>query len=119
MTPWRVKLQRLFKGATTVAEEQVNTTNRFDPFWHHGYVATPQTMGLGVQNYAYDTLGLVEFSPLGTGIYNRDQWRITVPAMYLPNKQIPSFGIGQHPFDSIDLTELLTNPDFMQNIGAP
>lgn len=44
---------------------------RFGPFIGHSHVRQPQPSP-GVQDYAYEGLGLVEFSPIGKGVANRN-----------------------------------------------
>lgn len=53
-------------------DEQVvqSTHSRFNPLWQFAY-EWKRLPSPGAQNYAWENLGLVEFSPIGTGTSNR------------------------------------------------
>jgi hypothetical protein len=49
----------------------------------------------GAQNYAYETLGLVEFTPIGYGVHVRTNWMITQPPQpYINGQAVPVTGLG-------------------------
>lgn len=49
----------------------------------------------GVQNYAFETLGLVEYTPIGAGVNARQFFAVTQPPqVYLPAAQLPVSGFG-------------------------
>lgn len=55
----------------TVLEQQISDSQRYNPNWHHAYAQRPRIPTSDTGNYAYASLGLAEFTPIGTGIWNR------------------------------------------------
>ena len=67
----------------TVEQQAVQSpVTRFQPNWHFTYEAK-RLPGPGTQNYAYENLGLPEFTPIGATVANRMQLRsIAGPPAY-------------------------------------
>lgn len=61
----------------TVQQQQLADKDRFNPDWHHAYVQTPKRPTTTALDYAYGSLALVEFSPIGWG----DAKRQTIKAL--------------------------------------
>lgn len=57
------------------------------------YVNKPQPTP-GTKSYAYESLGLVEFSPVGTGIYARKLMSQVAKQSYMDQKSVPTTGYG-------------------------
>lgn len=53
---------------------RVNDISDSEYQWKRKRLPTP-----GAMNYAFESLGLVEFTPIGDGIGNRHQYQITQP----------------------------------------
>lgn len=71
---WRKKIP-----PKTVEQQTAQSPNtRFNPFYKFTY-ERKRLPSPGAQNYAYETLGLVEFSPIGPAEMNRLQWQIVAP----------------------------------------
>lgn len=49
---------------------------RFNPNWAFTY-ERKRLPSPGAQNYAFENLGLVEFTPIGPAEHNRLQWQVT------------------------------------------
>lgn len=81
----------------TVAEQQLADRARFDPNWAHAYSQRPRIPSSNTGNYAYATLGLTEFSPIGWGELPRQGIPKTVssngrPMVYY--QAVPIQGVG-------------------------
>lgn len=49
----------------------------------------------GAQNYAFESLGLVEFTPIGAGLGNRMQLAVLQPPqVYIQSQAVPTTGFG-------------------------
>lgn len=61
-------------------EEQIvqSPRTRFNFDWAHVY-EKKRLPGPGTNNYAFELLGLVEFSPIGPSEHNRLQWNVVQP----------------------------------------
>ena len=70
---------------TVVQEALASPGTRFNPSWQFTYEAK-RLPGPGTNNYAYENLGLVEFSPIGDAVSNR---------MFLRPTQPPADNVGQ------------------------
>jgi hypothetical protein len=58
-------------------------SSRFNPTWAFTY-ERKRMPSPGTQNYAYENLGLAEFSPIGPAVVNRQQFRpLQPPAQYI------------------------------------
>lgn len=72
-----------------------NNPKRFqalDRFYHWARKRLPSP---GVQNYAFESLGLPEFNPIGPSVAARSIIRtLAGPQQYLPASAIPIAGIG-------------------------
>lgn len=63
----------------TVEQQAVQSPHgRFTPNWAFTYEAK-RLPGPGTNNYAYENLGLVEFTPIGPAERNRQQWQTVQP----------------------------------------
>lgn len=67
--------------------------SRFNPFRAHVYEAK-RLPSPGTQNYAYENLGLVEFSPIGPTESNRKHIRPMQPAVAYAGLGVYMQGIG-------------------------
>lgn len=78
----------------TVVEQAIaSPCSRFNPEWKFTY-ERKRLPGPGTQNYAYENLGLTEFSPIGAAVSNRDFIRpFQPPAMYV-GQQLWWTGLG-------------------------
>jgi hypothetical protein len=67
---------------------------RFGPFIGHSHVRQPQP-DPGAQSYAYEGLGLVEFSPIGASVANRNYlFPLATAAPLFAGQAVPVQGLG-------------------------
>lgn len=67
---------------------------RFSPLSAFTYEAKPQPDGIGAQRYAYENLGLTEFSPIGAATANRGAIRPLQPGTLFVMQSVYQQGIG-------------------------
>lgn len=88
MWPFRKRLPQ------TVEEQAVMSPHgRFNPGWTLTYEAK-RLPSPGTQNYAYENLGLVEYSPIGPSESNRMQLKSTQPRPAYALFAVTQRGVG-------------------------
>lgn len=78
---------------TVLQQALQSPTTRFNPSWAFTYVRKPGPSP-GAQNYAFENLGLAEFSPIGPGIANRSRLPPFGPRPLFGQLAVPVSGIG-------------------------
>lgn len=80
----------------TVVEQQLADAARYNPDWHFAYSQRPRIPQTNTGNYAYVTLGLAEFSPVGPGVVKRQSIKALAsngkPLVYF--QAVPMQGLG-------------------------
>lgn len=94
----------------TVADQQMITpgAERFNPYWQFTYVKTRQP-DPGNSAYAYETLGLSEFTPIGAGVANRAQLKVVQPPPGYAIFTASQAGLGGLVMGTIYGQPLITN----------
>lgn len=95
------------KPPQTVLQQQVQSpVTRFNAEWKFTY-EKKRLPGPGTQNYAYENLGLVEFSPIGAGVANRGQLNIVQPQPQYASLTVWLQGVGGLSMGTIYGTPLI------------
>jgi hypothetical protein len=88
---WFSRKKPLPQNVAQLAAQSPQT--RFNPYWQFTYerkaLPTP-----GIYNYAYENLGLVEFSPVGTGVRNHRTILALQPQALFAANAVYQTGIG-------------------------
>lgn len=66
---------------------------RFNPMVGHSHFYRPQPFP-GAPAYAFETLGLAEFSPIGAAVVNRRQFNVLPPPTSFAALGVPTQGLG-------------------------
>jgi hypothetical protein len=101
---------------------------KFDfPGLYHGvHEVKRQPDAGGARNYAWESLALAEFTPIGPATMQREHWRVTaISGDWYPNQQLPIAGIptqsgqlvGQPLYDPNAGGSGFLGPDF--SMGMP
>jgi len=76
----------------TTQQAIASPISRFNPFALAYERKEPPSPG--AQNYAYEALGLVEFTPIGAGVSNRRQLHVFQPSPLYVLQAVPLQGLG-------------------------
>lgn len=91
---------------------------RFADIFKNGYQWTKKQLPTpGTGNYAFDTLGLVEFTPIGTGIWDRRELPgLQPPQLYIGAQMVVTNGFGGLAAGQI-INQPLLDP-YSQTVGG-
>lgn len=88
---------RLFRcrPPETVSQQAAQSSRtRFNPFERNEYVFKEQPRSRAALNYAYENLGLTEFSPIGPAVANRGRLDVFGPPPLIAMQGLWQQGVG-------------------------
>ena len=90
---------------------------RFNPMVGHAHVFRQQP-NPGAPAFAYDVLGLEEYTPIGAGVHNRGQLRIEQPPVIFANLALTPQGLGGLVMGQVISAPLIVPDALMVDLGG-
>lgn len=84
-------------------------STRYQPFSAHSFIHA-RLPDPGSPAWTFETLGLVEFSPIGPGLWNRGEIKACEGAPLFPNQLVPIQGLGGVVMGEPQLQSLVLDP---------